>query len=479
MKRPAGISRRSFLKGAAAGGAAAFLSPARRVLGANNTVRVAIIGTGNMGGSHIRHFDGLKDVEVVALCDVDSKRMEGAARKLKRKVALEKDLRKIFDMKDVDAVCIATPNHWHVPAAILACEAGKDVYVQKPVAHCIWEGRQMVKAARKYDRIVQGGTQQRSDPYYAQVRADLESGKFGEIKLVHVMKSSVRGSIGKVTGPQAVPSSVDYDLWCGPAPKTPVMRKKFHYDWHWQWNWGDGEMGNWGPHVVDDMRNILGWDDVPGSVVAAGGRFCWNDDGQTPNMVFALFERKGFKVVVDVRNLPEKKGVRNAATYLRSRGHNVIVCEGGTIRCGRGGGAAYDKDDKRVKKYNGDSGRNHVRNFIEAVRSRSREKLNCEIEVGHQSTMMCLMANIAFRVGRNAGVDRISQAMKDHPDALDTVEHVAAQLKANEGDFGKLMLGPKLTFDPKAERFTGPDSAEANRLLRYEMREGFAVPERV
>ncbi len=479
MKRSTGITRRSFLKGAAAGGAVAFLSPARRVLGANNTVRVAIIGTGNMGGGHVGHFDGLKDVEVVALCDADTKRMQGAARKLKHKVTLEKDLRKVLEMKDIDAVCIATPNHWHAPAAILACQAGKDVYVQKPVEHCIWEGRQMVKAARKYDRIVQGGTQQRSDPYYAELRADLESGKYGEIKLVHVMKSSVRGSIGKVSRPQTVPGEVDYDLWCGPAPKTPVSRKKFHYDWHWQWNWGDGEMGNWGSHVVDDMRNILGWDDVPESVVAAGGRFAWDDDGQTPNMLFALFERKGFKVVVDIRNLPSKKGTRGAASYLRSRGHNVIICEGGTIRCGRGGGAAYDNDGKRVKKYNGDAGRHHVSNFIKAVRSRKSDDLNCEIEVGHQSTMMCLMANIAVRVGKAAGIDRIKQAMKDHPDALETAEHMVSQLKANECDLGRLMLGPKLTFDPKAERFTGADAREANRLLRYDMREGFAVPERV
>ncbi|MHC4199623.1 MAG: Gfo/Idh/MocA family protein [Planctomycetota bacterium] len=473
------LSRRRFLKRSAAAGAGVLFLPTGKVLGANNEVRVAIIGTGGMGGGHMGHFNGRHGAKVVAVSDPDKKRMDEKTRKIKHKIAKHQDFRKILDMKDVDAVVIATPNHWHAPAAILACQAGKDVYVQKPVAHCIWESRQMVKAARKYKRIVQAGTQQRSDPYYGKLRADLKSGKYGEIKLVHCLKHNVRGSIGKVSGPQSVPDHIDYDLWCGPAPKTPVMRRKLHYDWHWQWNWGDGEMGNWGPHVVDDLRNILDWDDVPGSVIGAGGRFAWNDDGQTPNMHIALFERKGFKVVVDVRDLPAKKGTRGAMSYMRSRGHNVIVCEGGTIRCGRGGGAAYDKDGKRIKKYSGDAGRNHTRNFIDAVRSRKPGDLNAEIEVGHQSTMMCLLANIAFRVGKEAGADRARQAMKDHKDALDTIESMVKQIKANGDDPNRMMLGPKLTFDPKAEKFVGANAAEGNRLLRYEMRKGFAVPEKV
>ena len=497
MKKPNKITRREFLKGTATAGAAllvscttpngpiadlvtaSFAPPPRKLYGANEIVNVAVIGCGGKGGGHIKHFDNLKGVKVIAVSDPDMERMENKTKKLKHNVAKHQDFRKILEMKDVDAVIIATPNHWHAPAAILACQAGKDVYVEKPVAHGIWEGRQMVKAARKYNRIIQAGTQQRSDPYYQELKDDLNSGKYGKIKMVHCLKYRTRNSIKKATQPLQMPDSVDYNLWCGPAPMGPVMREKLHYDWHWQWNWGNGEMGNWGPHAVDDLRNILDWDDVPDRVVGAGGRFIWDDDGETPNMHIALFEHKGFRVVVDIRDLPAKKGVKYSSKYMKSTGHNVIICEGGTIRAGRRGAESKDNSGKRIKKYNGDGGGGHAQNFIDAVRSGKRSDLNCDIEVGHQSTMMCLMANIAYRVGKQASIDQVKAAMKDHQDALDTIKSTVTQINANEGDLGAMMLGPQLTFDPKKERFTGADAAEANKLLRYEMRKEFAIPEKI
>jgi len=479
MIRPNKLTRRRFIKGSVAASLAASCWPRGTVLGANEKIGVAVVGTGGRGGAHVKQFNR-GDCQIVAVSDADRKRMDGAAGKIKdRQVVKHQDLRKIMEMKDVDAVVIATPNHWHAPATILACQAGKDVYVEKPVAHCIWESRQMVKAARKYKRIVQGGTQQRSDPYYAELKADLKAGKYGEIKLVHCLKHNNRGPIGKVTEPQQPPSSVDYSLYCGPAPTVPLMRKNFHYDWHWQWNWGDGEMGNWGPHIVDDLRNILDWDDVPTSVVAAGGRFAWDDNGETPNIQFALFERQGFKFVVDIRIIPAKKGVRAASTYMKSRGHNVIVCEGGTVRVGRGGGAAYDKEGKKIKQYKGTGGRGHDTNFVKAVKSRKMEDLNCEIEVGHQSTMMCLMANAAYRAGKQATVEQVKASMKEHQDALDTIDSVVKQIADNGGDIKDLKLGPKLTFDNKKEVFTGENAEEANKFVRYEMRKEFAVPDEV
>ncbi|HEY3323445.1 MAG TPA: Gfo/Idh/MocA family oxidoreductase [Planctomycetota bacterium] len=473
------FSRRGFLKGALATGAALACWPKGTVLGANERINVAVIGVGGMGGGHVKQLAGHKGVNLVAVCDADSTHMALKGLKTENEIVRHQDMRKIMEMKDVDAVFIATPNHWHAPAAILACQAGKDVYVQKPVAHSIWEGRQMVKAARKYKRIVQGGTQQRSDPYYAELRADLKAGKYGAIKMVHCLKHNNRAEIGKVTQEQPIPPGIDYNLWCGPAPMTPLMRKKLHYDWHWQWNWGDGEMGNWGPHVVDDLRNILEWDDVPEKVVAAGGRFVWDDNGETPNIHIALFEHKGFKVVVDIRILSAKKGFNVESAYMRSRGHNIIVCEGGVIRVERGGGKAEDNDGKPIKSYKGDAGGGHADNFFKAIRSRKPEDLNCEIEVGHQSTMMCLMANIAYRTAKQATVEQVKEAMKDHPDALNTVESVVKQITDNQGDFKALVLGPQLTFDPKAEKFTGANADEANKFVRYEMRKDFAVPEEI
>ena len=497
MKEPKKITRREVLKGTATAGAALLAScttpagpiadlvtagtasSARKIFSANEVVNVAVIGCGGKGGGHIKGFTRLKGARVIAVSDPDRDRMRKGAKRLRDKVATHQDFRKILDMKDVDAVVIATPNHWHAPMAILASQAGKDVYVEKPVAHGIWESRQMVKAARKYNRIVQAGTQQRSDPYYQKLKDDLKSGMFGKIKMIRCLKYKTRASIGKATRPLQIPDSVDYNLMCGPAPMTPVMRKRLHYDWHWQWSWGDGEMGNWGPHVIDDLRNLLDWDDVPDRVVAAGGRFVWNDDGETPNMHIALFERKGFRVVVDIRYLPKNKSGKGSAKYMGTNGHNVIVCEGATIRSSRGGATVTDNKGNIIRKWKRTEGDGHLQNFIDAVKSGKRSDLNCEIEVGHQSTMMCLLANIAFRVGKRASIDQIKAAMNDHPDALDSIKSIFAQLEANEGDLGKMMLGPQLTFDPKAERFVGADAPGANDFLRYEMRKEFAIPENI
>jgi hypothetical protein len=249
-------------------------------------------------------------------------------------VARHQDFRRILDDKNIDVVVIATPNHWHAPMTIMACKAGKHVYVEKPVSHGIWEGRQMVKAARDHDRIVQAGTQHRSDPALRELAADLRSGRYGKVLWIHCSRLVAREPIGKVAEPVPVPNHIDYNLWAGPAPMTPVMRMNFHYDWHWQWNWGDGEMGNWGIHYVDDVLNFLELDTVPTRVIAAGNRFAWNDDGQTPNMHMALFDLKGIPLVVDIRNLPDlqrpegqRAGGDGGAVYLRMRHGNYIMCE--------------------------------------------------------------------------------------------------------------------------------------------------------
>jgi len=471
------ITRRKFMSRslATAAGVTAGLTWQRSVwsrpLGANDDIRLGIAGIHNQGGGHIKGFSKLPGVRVVALCDPDKQVLAQRAKELDGDNASSPvkgyaDVREMLDNKDVDAIVIAAPNHWHALMTILACQAGKHVYVEKPVSHSIWEGRKMVEVARKYQRIVQAGTQHRSCPAVKAAAEDIQAGVYGKVLWAHTSKLKARDPIGLVTQPQRVPEHIDYNLWAGPAPMTPVMRRQFHYDWHWQWNWGDGEMGNWGPHYVDDIRNLLGWKSVPNSVIAAGNRFAWNDNGQTPNMHFALFDYDGTKVVVDIRNLPDPKrpGGENGATYLESRGGNYIQCEAGSIRISRGGGWAYDHQGKRVKQYIGDSGRDHRQNFIDALRSGRRKDLNAEIEIGHLSTAMCHLANIAFRAGNNAPIDQLHQNIKDHQDALNTYKDMLEQLEGNDVNLKKtpFIFGPQLTFNPKTERFTGPHAQTAN-----------------
>ena len=468
------ISRRGFLKGAAVAGTAISLFPGR-VLGANERVNLGIIGMGGKGGAHFNDFSQIPNVEIIAVCDPDPTRMEKAG----DKVAKFKDLRKLLEMKDVDAVVIAAPDHWHCLAAITAFEAGKHAYVEKPVSHYIWEGRQMVAAARKHKRIVQAGTQQRSCPAVQECAADVQAGKYGKVLWAHCSRLGARQPIGKVDAPIPVPEGIDYNLWAGPAPMTPIRRKSFHYDWHWQWNWGTGEMGNWGVHYLDDLRHILGWDDVPGNVLAAGNRW-WDDDGETPNMHIGYMEHKGVKVVIDIRNMADPGRTGDAgAVYLGSRGGNYIMCEGGFIRISRGGGKAYDKDGKKIKQYKGTGGSGHDVNFINAIREGSNESLACEIEVGHLSTVLCHLANVAWRVGEQAPVEEVRASLDQHEDAVNTLEDMLVQLGNNKADLKRkpFVLGPKLTYDAKAERFSGPYADKGNAFIRLACREPFVVPE--
>jgi predicted dehydrogenase len=456
-------------------------------MGANNEVRVAVAGVHSQGNGHVGRFQSLKGVQVVALCDPDSQVLAQRAKEFQnrygRSVQTYADVRHVLDRQDIDALVVATPNHWHSLMTVWACQAGKDVYVEKPVSHCIWEGRKMVEAARKYKRIVQAGTQQRSCPAVQEAARDIQAGKYGKVLWIHCSKLGSREPIGKVTSPQPVPDHIDYNLWAGPAPKSPVMRQQFHYDWHWQWNWGDGEMANWGIHYLDDVRHLLGTTSVPTKIQAAGNRFKWDDNGETPNMHMSLAMLDDIPLVIDIRNLPDpgRKGGSEGAVYLNSRGNNTIQCEGAAIRLSRGGGGAYDRADKRIYQYKGDGGAAHADNFIDAVRSRRQQDLAADIEVGHLSTTVCHQANIAWRVGQSATVDQVYEAMKSHPDALYTLTDMLQQLGGNDVDLTKtpFVLGPELTYDPATERFTGSYAAKANEYLKCTYRAPFEIGESV
>jgi len=259
------------------------------------------------------------------------------------------------------------------------------------------------------------------------------------------------------------------------------MRKRFHYDWHWQWNRGTGEMGNWGVHYLDDLRHLLGWDDVPDNVMAAGNRW-WDDDGETPNIHMCLAEHRGTTVVIDIRHMKGAgRGGDQGAIYLGSRGGNYLMCEEGFIRIARGGGKAYDKDAKTVKQYKGTGGAGHDANFINAIREGSNASLKCEIEVGHMSTTLCHLANVGYRIGQAAPVEELRERIDHHEDALNTLDSMLAQLEGREVDVKRqpFIVGPKLSYDVKAERFTGDHAEEANALVRLPCREPFIVPEEV
>src|SRR6202167_4686519 len=290
------LNRRDFLITGAAGltalGSVAYLGRTGLVMGANDRVRVAICGVRGRGGDHLHNYSQLPNVQIAALCDIDENVLRQRLTQMEKmglpKPATYTDVRKLLEDKSIDAISIATPNHWHSLIAIWACLAGKDVYVEKPCSHNLWEGRQLVRAAEKYRRIVQHGTQSRSAPAQIEAINQLHNGTFGEIFLARGLCFKRRDTIGR-TPTEPVPHGVDYDLWTGPAPLKPFTRNRFHYNWHWIWDTGNGDLGNQGIHQVDVARWGLGLK-FPNRISAVGGHFMFDDDQQTPNTLNCAFE---------------------------------------------------------------------------------------------------------------------------------------------------------------------------------------------
>lgn len=458
---------------------------ASRVLGANETIRIASIGLGGQGSGNAGRMSKVPGVEVVMLCDPDTAALDKAKKSFPNAKTTQ-DLRKVMEDKTIDAVVVSTGNHWHVLAAIWAMQAGKDVYVEKPVSHNIWEGRKLVEAARKYNRICQGGTQQRSDPMQDEVKAFLDSGTLGKIKYVRCNHYSMRASIGKQDTPLQPPATCDYNLWLGPAQDEPIFRKKFHYDWHWDWNTGNGEMGNWGPHILDDLRNVVFRDKItlPKRVIAGGGRFGWDDAGETPNTHFAYIDTGDIPVIVDFHNLPRAKGVKAPDVYLRRRTGSflIIECENGYYTGNRGGGSAFDLEGKKLQTFKGDGGKTHAANFITAIRSRKPTDLKAEVEQIHYSSAWCHLGNISYRLGQKYNREQAEAAVKDFQPWNDVIADFHEHLKKNELDDSKLdiKMGPMLELDPAKETFIGSTATpEALALLTREYRKGFEVPQQV
>ncbi len=444
---------------------------------ANGDIRVAVVGFGGRGTSHIDAFSNMKGVRLAALCDCDTRILEAAAKKSDVKgqpVETYTDVRELLENKNIDVISTATPNHWHSLITIWACQAGKDVYVEKPVSHNVFEGRQCVEAARKYNRIVQAGTQGRSNSAMREAFAWINEGHLGKIKIARGLCYKRRPSIGKVDGPQPIPPNIDYDLWCGPALKLPLMRKNLHYDWHWVWNTGCGDIGNQGIHEMDKSRWALGKQELAPKVFSIGGRLGYVDDGETANTQMAVFDYGDVLLIFEVRGLPAKTGSNSMGQYRGEAVGQVIECEGGYLA----GTTVYDKAHKVIEQFSG-KGEDHFANFIRAVRSRKREDLNADILEGHISSGLCHLGNISYRLGKEADPDELQAALQKESAASETLARMEEHLAVNGVDLKrtKLSLGPVLKFDPKTERFVGND--KANALISRPYRAPFVVPEKV
>jgi predicted dehydrogenase len=485
-------NRRSFLKTSLLASASATIwlplaratsrsTAHRRVLGANGDIRYAVVGFNGRGKDHLKEMSEVKGTRLVALCDADRTVLGRELKQCENKgqnVRGYTDVRALLDDDDIDVVTFATPNHWHSLDAIWAMQAGKDVYVEKPISHEVWEGRQVVKAARKYKRIVQAGTQCRSSQGLAEAIEWVRQGNLGKIIRVRGLCYKRRPSIGKVNGPQPIPASVDYDLWCGPAPKEPLMRSKLHYDWHWVWSTGNGDLGNQGIHQMDIGRWILGEKELSPRVWSVGGRLGYVDDGTTPNTLIAFHDYKAAPLIFEVRGLPSEEGSKQMDKYHGADIGVVTDCEGGSMLIPNYSSATiFDKENKEVKRFEGSS--SHFANFIDAVRSRNPETLKAEILQGHLSSALCHTANISYRLGAQQSPEQIREAIKTNPDLAESFGRMEQHLGANRVDLHQTpaTLGAVLRMDPGTERFIG--NRHANQLLSRHYRHPFVVPKNV
>lgn len=485
--------RRSFLKtcaatvGAGLAGHRFAASVWAQPSGSNGDVRVAIIGLGRKGALHLRELATLPGVRVAALCDVDPKALARGIDTLNgppASVFATTDARQLLARADIDVIVIATSNHWHALLTILACQAGKDVYVEKPVCHTVWEGEKMVEACVKYKRIVQAGTQARSDPGVAEAVDTIRQGQLGRIKWMHALCYRLRESIGRKS--PWYPDWLNYDLYCGPAPMTPLERNELHYDWHWNWNTGGGDLANIGVHQLDIARWFANNPVCPPRVSTFGGRFAVDDAGVTPNTALAVYAYPEFPILFEIRGRPTKPGAK-AMDQLRGIREGVIVqCEQGYF-AGHIGGAIYDNEGKRIQTIKGDGGRGHMTNFIAAVRSRRAAELAAPLQTGRDSSVCCLLGNLSYRLGASAGVAEVRQQLAEFPMAQEVLHNIETHLATHSVDLQRtpLTLGPWLELDRGTADIVGVAGAEPAVLERARfLRKGihrppYVIPEQV
>ena len=380
-------------------------------------------------------------------------------------------MRRLLDRRDIDVVSNATQNYWHGLSTIWACQAGKHVYVEKPLSHYIWEGRQMVNATRKYNRIVQCGTQRRSQQSIIDGIAWIRDGHLGKIRYITAFANKPRASCGKRETPLVIPSSIDYDLWCGPARKLPIYRDRLHYDCSFDWNTGDGESCNQSVHEMDVARWCLGEPGLPRRVMSIGGRFVFDDACDVPNTQIIYYDFATAPVLYEAHNLPRSIMHSQPPSFRGERVGVIVECEGGTVSLYRG--IAWDHHGQQIRTFTG--GGDHFANFIDAVRAGERGRLHADVEVGYLSTAVCHTGNIAYRVGQVASEEEQRAAVEKIPLLHEQYERLIAHLEANEIDADTATLGPWLEIDQEHECF--PDHDRANQLVRGFYREPYTVPD--
>lgn len=444
-------SRRTFIRTAAAGAMAAVTPSSvkktsemptilpKNPQGANDRIRVAVLGVHGRGKSHVKEVMGLKEkanVEVVALCDPDMNILKDRAKTFQEtyghEVRIEQDFRKLYDDQSIDAVTLASPNHWHALQTIWACQAGKDVYVEKPATHNIYEGKKMIEAAYKYNRIVQHGVQLRSSVAIREAIQHLRDGLIGRVHMARGLVYRWRADIGD-KGISKTPEGLNYDLWCGPAPLRPFTENLVHYNWHWHWNYGNGDVGNQGIHETDLCMWGLDVDHLPERITSMGGKFLWDDCKEVPEIQTSIYHYPKQKKMIqfEVRNwctnLEDGAGVGNIfygdKGYMVVRGYGTYETFLGRDR--EKGPARSEKGELTL----------HFENWFDAIRARDMSIQNGPVQTGHLSSSLAHLGNISYR------------------------------------------LGLQLTFDPIAERFIGHGENEANAMLSRDYRAPYLLPE--
>jgi predicted dehydrogenase len=468
------INRRSFLKTSAAASALAVNFVPSRVFGANDRVRIGVAGINGRGQSHMGAYLGMKNVEIAYLIDPDSRLFESRSRTIEGKQGKRpkcvQDVREALEDKNLDAVSVATCNHWHSLIGIWACQAGKDAYIEKPISHNIYEGRKLVEAAEKYNRIVQHGTQQRSSGGRAREIAAVHSGKYGKLQVSKGYCCKPRWSIGnKTTG--TPPKGLDYNLWLGPAAEQAYHGNLVHYNWHWFWETGNGDTGNQGVHEMDVARWAIKGATMPKSVWSIGGRFGYEDQGETPNTQMAVYEYDEALLIFETRGLVGKHNIPRVVK-------NEYYTTEGKITGGKfypkNGGKAVGLDNLGGEVQPGGP----FGNFIDCVRSRKRDHLNADVAEGHYSSALCHLGNISYRTGEKEAFDLKSRKFHKNPQVSEGFEALNDNLKGIGLKLGDTtyQIGKQLEFDPIGERFKNEG---ANALLSRPYRKPFVVPENV
>jgi predicted dehydrogenase len=457
--------------------------PQTRQEGPNGILNVAVVGVNGRGGSHVSQFQGKSQTRVSHICDIDERKgnlvCDGIAERQGTRPTLVNDIRKLLEDKTIDIVSIATPNHWHALGAIWAIQAGKDVYLEKPVSHNVSEGRRIVEAAEKYKRIVQTGTQSRSNQGIIEIMDFLHQGGIGKIKIARGLCYKPRASIGP-KGEYPIPAGVDYDLWIGPAPMKPLTRKQFHYDWHWQWDYGCGDLGNQGIHQMDLCRWALNRNDLCKRVFSYGGRFGYEDAGETANTQVIVYDYDDDQqIVFEVRGLKTPKYNPYIGGQNDGVGNYIQGTDGYLMINWYTSGIAYTNDGKEIRRFSGGNDRFHFENFVKAVKSRNVSDLNGKIIDGHLSSALCHLGNISLRLGEQVPATELKrhvEVVKGPENMVETLDRTLEHLKANNVDIEtlKVQAGPHLQFNPATEQFISNNSA--NAMLTREYRKPFVVP---